>query len=50
MLNILLTVLPIFIVILLGNLLAKAGMLDHSYVSGSNRLIFNVFLPVLLLN
>jgi len=41
-------VLPVFIVMLLGNILRRAGMIDDRFILQSNRLVFNISLPMLL--
>ncbi|MBO8158222.1 AEC family transporter [Thermosyntropha sp.] len=48
MLKILSIVLPIFIVLLLGYFLKRMRFLDENFIAVSNRLIFNIFLPLLL--
>lgn len=39
---------PIFIVIILGNILLRLKLIDHDFIYASNKLVMNVFLPVLL--
>ncbi|WP_022852136.1 AEC family transporter [Limisalsivibrio acetivorans] len=48
MIKIILIVLPIFIVLLVGSFLRRGGLIDEQFIKTSNRLIFNVCLPVLL--
>ena len=42
--------LPIFIVILFGNILYRLKLADDAFIAGSNKLVMNVFLPVLIFN
>lgn len=44
----LLIVLPIFLVIALGYLLRRLGLLDQNFLFQTNRLVFFIFLPLLL--
>lgn len=39
---------PIFVVLLLGNLLKKYQIIDQAFVSGGSRLVYNLGLPVML--
>lgn len=39
---------PIFIVLLLGTLLARIGMINDAFIDAGSRLVFNVTLPTLL--
>lgn len=39
---------PIFIVIILGNILLRFKLIDHNFINSSNKLVMDVFLPVLL--
>jgi hypothetical protein len=39
---------PIFIVILIGNMLLRSKLIDHAFINSSNKLVMNVFLPALL--
>lgn len=48
MLDIILIVLPIFIVLFIGAGLKPLGYMDENFVKSANRLIFNVCLPILL--
>jgi hypothetical protein len=48
MLKIFLLVLPIFMVLLTGNLLMRLNLMTADFISAASRLIFNVCLPVLL--
>ncbi|MEW6237172.1 MAG: AEC family transporter [Candidatus Omnitrophota bacterium] len=48
MLDIAAIVLPVFIVMFLGNILRRAGMIDDGFIYQSNRLVFNISLPMLL--
>lgn len=48
MLNIFLLVLPIFLVLLLGNMLMRLKLMTPDFTTVANRLIYNVCLPVLL--
>ncbi|NLO21870.1 MAG: AEC family transporter [Syntrophomonadaceae bacterium] len=48
MLEIIFIVLPVFVVILTGNVLMKLGLFNSEFVEASNRLIFYVFLPLLM--
>jgi malate permease and related proteins len=48
MLKIFLLVLPIFLVLLLGNLLMRLKLMTTDFIMVASRLIFNVCLPVLL--
>ncbi|MFH0729565.1 MAG: AEC family transporter [Pseudomonadota bacterium] len=48
MLKIFLLVLPIFLVLLTGNLLMRLKLMTADFISVASRLIFNVCLPVLL--
>lgn len=48
MLEILLVILPIFTVILLGNILFRYKFIDIQFVQTGNRLLFNVLIPALL--
>lgn len=48
MLKIFLLVLPIFLVLLTGNLLMRLNLMTADFISVASRLIFNVCLPVLL--
>lgn len=48
MLKIFLLVLPIFIVLLIGNLLMRLKLMTMDFITVASRLIFNVCLPVLL--
>lgn len=48
MLKIFLLVLPIFLVLLLGNLLMRLNLMTTDFIRVASRLIFNVCLPVLL--
>jgi len=41
-------VLPVFIILALGGLLKKLKLMDDAFIASSNKLIFNVCLPVLL--
>ncbi len=41
---------PIFILIILGNVLFRFNLIDNVFVHTSNRLIMNIFLPVLIFN
>lgn len=48
MIEILFLVLPVFIVLALGNLLKRQGIINEGFVASSNKLIFKVTLPALL--
>lgn len=48
MFEILSIVLPVFIVILTGNLLMRVKLFDNEFVAASNQLVFYVFLPLLM--
>lgn len=48
MVDILLLVLPIFIVLATGNILFKLKFIDNTFISTANKLIFYFLLPVLL--
>lgn len=48
MFSILSIVLPVFIVLISGQVLKKADLVDDHFIEASNKLIFNFFLPVLL--
>jgi malate permease and related proteins len=48
MLNIFLLVLPIFLILVLGNLLVRFSLITADFISVSNRLVFYLCLPVLL--
>ena len=50
MFNIFLTILPIFLVIGVGFILKRFSFISDSVVNGNNRLVFNVFLPALLID
>ncbi len=39
---------PIFVVLLLGTLLKKRGMIDESFIKTASSLVFNIGLPVML--
>lgn len=41
-------VLPVFLVILLGSILKRVKLLDESFLYQTNRLVYVVFLPILL--
>ena len=42
------TVLPVFIIVALGFVLRKAGLINDNFVSLSSKIVFNVSLPVLI--
>ena len=42
------TVLPVFIIVALGFILRKAGLINDNFVSLSSKIVFNVSLPVLI--
>jgi predicted permease len=48
MLNIFFLVLPIFLILILGNLLIRFSLITADFISVSNRLVFYLCLPVLL--
>jgi predicted permease len=48
MLEIFFIVLPIFIVLFLGNILRRMKLMDDTFIKSSNKLIFNITLPALL--
>jgi predicted permease len=48
MIEILFLVLPVFIVLILGNMLKRFGIIDDMFIASSNKLIFKVTLPALL--
>jgi predicted permease len=48
MIEILQIVLPVFIVLLLGWVIKRYGLIDDSFIATANKLIFNICLPVLL--
>jgi predicted permease len=48
MLNIFLIVLPVFLVIFIGKLLKVFKLIDDSFISVSNKLVFKICLPFLL--
>jgi predicted permease len=48
MLEILLIILPIFTVMLLGNILYRYKYIDIQFINTGNRLLFNVLIPALL--
>lgn len=50
MLKIISVIAPIFLVIILGNTLKRYRLMDAQYVNTGNKLLLNVFLPVLLFN
>lgn len=41
---------PIFMIIILGNVLLRLNLIDHVFIDSSNRLVMNIFLPILLFN
>lgn len=41
---------PIFLIIILGNVLYRFKLIDHVFIDSSNKLVMNIFLPVLLFN
>lgn len=50
MFNIFLTILPIFLVISVGFILQKFSFISDSVINGNNKLVFNIFLPALLID
>ncbi|MDD4802443.1 MAG: AEC family transporter [Syntrophomonas sp.] len=48
--EILLICMPIFIIIILGKILLRFELLDHQFINSSNKLVMNIFLPILLFN
>jgi len=48
MLDIILIIMPIFLVILLGNILRKYHLMNDEFIKTSNILVLNVFLPIML--
>ncbi|NLB53286.1 MAG: AEC family transporter, partial [Syntrophomonadaceae bacterium] len=48
MFEILSIVLPVFVIILTGNLLMRLKLFSSEFIEASNRLIFYVFLPLLM--
>jgi predicted permease len=48
MLKIILIILPIFIVIALGNVLKSTRLIDDNFINTANKLLMYVFIPVLL--
>lgn len=48
MIDIVLIIIPIFIIILLGNVLRRVNLLNDIFIDTGNKLIMNVLLPVLL--
>ena len=40
---------PIFIIILLGIILARVGIITDAFIDAGSKLVFNVTLPALLL-
>ncbi len=48
MIHILGIVMPIFLIMAVGFVLKRTGMMDGDFISSANRLIYHVFLPVLV--
>jgi len=48
MIHIMSIVMPIFLIMAVGFVLKRTGMIDGHFISSANRLIYIVFLPVLV--
>ena len=48
MVNIIVVIIPIFLIIIMGNILKRTKWLDDAFLAQCNKLIFNIFLPVLI--